>query len=107
MPESQAAFDVAKEALIARMRTERTTGEDVIYAYLENRDMGLTESREKNIYETVQNLTLEDVKATQQKWVKDRTYVYGILGDIKDLDTKYLRTLGPVQILSLEDIFGY
>ena len=107
MPESQAAFDVAKEALIARMRTERTTGEDVIYAYLENRDMGLTESREKNIYETVQNLTLEDVKATQQKWVKDRTYVYGILGDIKDLDTKYLRTLGPVQTLSLEDIFGY
>ena len=107
MPESQAAFDVAKEALIARMRTERTTGEDVIYAYLENRDMGLTESREKNIYETVQNLTLEDVKATQQKWVKDRTYVYGILGDIKDLDTKYLRTLGPVQILSLEEIFGY
>ena len=107
MPESQAAFDVAKEALIARMRTERTTGEDVIYAYLDNRDMGLTESREKNIYETVQNLTLEDVKATQQKWVKDRTYVYGILGDIKDLDTNYLRTLGPVQILSLEDIFGY
>ena len=107
MPESQAAFDVAKEALIARMRTERTTGEDVIYAYLDNRDMGITESREKNIYETVQNLTLEDVKATQQKWVKDRTYVYGILGDIKDLDTKYLRTLGPVQILSLEEIFGY
>ena len=52
-------------------------------------------------------MTLEDVKAAQQKWVKDRTYVYGILGDIKDLDTKYLRTLGPVQVLTLEDIFGY
>jgi hypothetical protein len=39
--------------------------------------------------------------------VKDRTYVYGVLGDIKDLDTKYLKTLGPVQVLSLEEIFGY
>lgn len=107
MPESQAAFDVAKEALIARMRTARTTGENVIYSYIDDRDMGVTESREKNIYETVQNLTLEDVKATQDEWVENRTYTYGILGDIKDLDTKYLKTLGPVKVLSLEEIFGY
>ena len=59
------------------------------------------------MYETVQDLTLEDVKETQQKWVEGRTYHYGILGDIKDLDTKYLRTLGPVQTLTLEEIFGY
>ena len=25
--------------------------------------------------------------------------------DIKGLDTKYLRTLGPVEVLTLEDIF--
>ena len=79
----------------------------MIYAYLDDRDMGLSETRDRNIYETVQTLTLEDVKATQEKWVKGRTYVYGILGDIKDLDTKYLRTLGPVQVLTLEEIFGY
>ena len=63
--------------------------------------------RDKQIFEVAQTLTLEDIKATQEKWVKDRTYAYGILGDIKDLDTKYLRTLGPVQVLSLEEIFGY
>ena len=32
---------------------------------------------------------------------------YAILGDIKDLDTKYLSTVGPVQQVSLEEIFGY
>lgn len=107
MPESEAAFDVAKDALISRMRTARTTGAGVINRYLADRKLGLTETRQKHIFETVQTLTLEDVKATQDKWVEDRTYVYGILGDIKDLDTKYLRTLGPVQTLSLEEIFGY
>ncbi len=107
MPESQAAFDVAKEALISRMRTDRITGIDVINSYLGDREMGVSESREKQIYETVQTLTLEDVKAAQDKWVEGRTYVYGILGDIKDLDTDYLKTLGPVKILSLEEIFGY
>ena len=107
MPESQAAFDVAKEALVARLRTSRTTGQNVLYAYINDRDLGVEQPRQKQIFEVAQNMTLEDVKAAQQKWVKDRTYVYGILGDIKDLDTKYLRTLGPVQVLTLEDIFGY
>jgi predicted Zn-dependent peptidase len=107
MPESQAAFDVAKEALISRLRTDRVTGEGVISKYLSDRELGVTEPREKQIYEVAQTLTLEDVKAAQDKWVENRTYVYGILGDIKDLDTKYLRTLGPVEVLTLEDIFGY
>ena len=107
MPESQAAFDVAKEALISRMRTDRVTGTGIINSYLGDREMGVSETREKQIYEVAQTLTLEDVKAAQDKWVEDRTYVYGILGDIKDLDTKYLNTLGPVEVLTLEDIFGY
>ena len=107
MPQSQAAFDVAKEALISRMRTDRVIRSGVLNKYLSDRDLGLTEPREKQIFETVQTLTLDDVKATQEEWVKNRTYVYGILGDIKDLDTKYLQTLGPVEVLTLEDIFGY
>ena len=107
MPESQAAFDVAKEALISRMRTDRVTGTGIINSYLGDREMGVSETREKHIYEVAQTLTLEDVKAAQDKWVEDRTYVYGILGDIKDHDTKYLKTLGPVQTLTLEEVFGY
>ncbi|MDE6569527.1 MAG: hypothetical protein K2K43_02765, partial [Alistipes sp.] len=61
----------------------------------------------KLLFDEIQHLTLADVKAVQEKWVKNRPYVYGILGDIKDLDTKYLRTLGPVKVVSSEEIFGY
>ena len=52
-------------------------------------------------------MTLQDIVACQQKWVKDRTYIYGILGNAKDLDLKFLGTLGAVQEVSLDDIFGY
>jgi predicted Zn-dependent peptidase len=107
MPESEAAFNIAKESLISGIRTDRVTNDMIIYDYIESRDLGLTESREKKVFEVAQTLTLEDIKAAQQKWVKDRTYEYGILGDIKDLDTKFLETLGPVQTLTLEEIFGY
>ena len=107
MPESEAAFNVAKEALLSRLRTQRTTGMDVLRSYLACRRLGLDEPSDRAIFEKAQNATLADVVATQQKWVKGRNYTYAILGDIKDLDTKFLATLGPVQTLSLEEIFGY
>lgn len=107
MPESETAFNIAKEALAARCRTERITGRNILSSYRTAREMGITEPRSKKVYESLPALTLEDVKNTQEKWVKDRTYCYGILGDIKNLDTEYLKTLGTVEILTLEDIFGY
>lgn len=107
MPESENAFNIAKEALVSRIRTERISGRGVLSSYISDRELGITEPRSKQIFEVAQTLTFDDVKATQQKWVKDRTYVYGILGDLKDLDTAYLKTLGPVQVLTLEEIFGY
>ena len=107
MPESENAFNIAKEALVSRIRTERISGRGVLSSYISDRELGITEPRSKQIFEVAQTLTFDDVKATQQKWVKDRTYAYGILGDLKDLDTAYLKTLGPVQVLTLEEIFGY
>lgn len=107
MPESEAAFNIAKEALITRLRTDRTVKSDVLWSYLNARDLGLTEPRAKQIFEKAQEMTLADVKAAQEKWIKGRKYVYGILGDIQDLDLNYLKTLGPIQTVSQEEIFGY
>lgn len=107
MPESDAAFSVAKDALISRMRTQRTTGYSVIQSYIAYRNLGLDEPLDRDVFEKVQNMTIDDVVATQQKWVKGRSYTYCILGDIKALDTRFLSTLGPVKTVSLEDIFGF
>lgn len=107
MPQSESAFSVAKDAYISRMRTRRVTGMSVISSYVSCRDLGIEEPMTRLIFEKVQDLELSDVVATQQKWVKDREYVYAILGDIKDLDTNYLKTLGPVEVVTLEQIFGY
>ena len=107
MPESEAAFNIAKEAIISRLRTDRTTGINVLASYITLRRLGLTEDRDRQIFEKVQTMTLDDVKATQQKWVKDRHYTYGILGDIKNLDLNFLKTLGPIKTVSQEEIFGY
>ena len=107
MPESEAAFEIAKKALLERIRTERIVKEQLLWEYIFAEDMGVMEDRNKAVFEAVQAMTLADVKATQEKWVKGRPYVYGILGDIKDLDLNYLKTLGPIKTVSQEEIFGY
>ena len=107
MPESEAAFNIAKSGLEARLRTQRTTGDAVLGEYVRCRDLGIEEPLDRLIFEKLPEITLSDVKAAQGQWVKDRTYTYGILGDIKDLDVNYLRTIGPVSVVSLEEIFGY
>ena len=107
MPVSEAAFDIAKSNIESTLRTQRSVGVRALNSYLSARDLGLTEPLAKTIYESLGDLTIDNLVATQQKWIKDRTYVYGILGDPADLDMDFLKTLGPVTNLTLEDIFGY
>ncbi len=107
MPESEKAFEVAKTSLLTGIRTSRTTGIDVLYKYLDHKDYGLTEDRGKAVFEKVQGMTLADVKAFQEKWIKGRKYVYGFLGKKEGFDMDFVSSLGPVTELTLEEIFGY
>ena len=107
LPQAPENLEIAKAAILGKLRTQRTTGASVLYSYLTAQELGLTEPREKQIYEKVGALTMDDLLATHAKWIKDRTYVYAILGDPADLDLGFLKTLGPVQQVTLEEIFGY
>ena len=107
MPQSEAAFSVARDALISRLRTQRVVGMGVLNSYRSCRDLGLEEPTTRAVFEQVQNASMADIVDTQQKWVKDRHYTYAILGNLADLDTKFLSTLGPVKRVSLEEVFGY
>ncbi len=107
MPQSEKAFKLAKDAVITRLRTERITKDNVLWSYLSAQDLGLNVDMRKALYEQAPSMTLQQIKAFQEKWVKNRKYVYCILGDEKDLDMKGLEQYGPVQILTQEDIFGY
>ena len=107
MPESDKAFDIAKTAILSRLRTNRTTGINVLSSYLSCRELGMDEPASRLVFEKVQNMTLADLGAIHRQWIDGRTYVYSILGDPADLDMDFLRTLGPVQVVSLEEIFGY
>ena len=107
MPRSEKAFELAKSGMLANLATQRTTKMNILWSYLEYEKFGLTEDINKILYEGIQTLTLDDVVKFQQEFIKGRPYSYCILGDKRDLDWKYIRSLGKVKILSQEEIFGY
>lgn len=109
MPQSESAFNIAKENILSGIRTSRIRGARVISYYLQLKEQGLDKDPRKEIFEQTQKFTLQDVVNFQQNVVKDRTYVIGILGTEKALDMKALspEKFGKVERVSLEDIFGY
>jgi len=107
MPESEAAFKLAKEGMIARMRTERITKMDIIWSYVGAQYLNQNVDSRIKTYNDIQNMSLKDVVNFQKNNVKGRTYSYCILGDKKELDMENLKKIAPITELTTEDIFGY
>lgn len=107
MPQSKAAFDIAKQALVTRLRTLRTTRDAVIWAYLDAQERGLDYDLNKVIFEGAEKLTMDELLALQQKYVKGRHHNYSIVADRTKVDMDVVKGLGKVNEISIKDICGF
>ena len=106
-PQSEAAFQIAKDALTKQMASQRTTKFSVITAYLNAQRMGFDFDVNKKIFEDLQNITLKDIADFEQSHMAHKSGRYFILGNEKELDMAALGQIGPIRRVTLEDIFGY
>ena len=107
MPESEKAFDIAKESIITNIRTSRILREDILWNYLDAQEFGYQTDARRELFTKIPQMKISDVKAFQEKYIKGKTYKYCILGDTKDLDMNLLSSFGKVKELTLEEVFGY
>jgi predicted Zn-dependent peptidase len=107
MPENEEAFKTAKESTLNNYRTARTRKASIVWTYLDWQRMGITEDPRRNTYAALPSVTLEDIKKFQKEYVAGKPQTILILGDTKEININYLKTLGTVKILKLKDIFGY
>ncbi|MDR2423876.1 MAG: insulinase family protein [Prevotellaceae bacterium] len=107
MPESEKAFDLAKESILSSIRTSRIIREAVLWNYLRAEEFGYDYDSRKDLFEKIQPIKLSDVKNFQEKYVKNKKFTYCILGDTNELDKNVLNSLGKVILLTQEEIFGY
>jgi predicted Zn-dependent peptidase len=108
IPLSENAFNLAKEQLISYFSTQRIRNAAIIFNYLNNSKMGHKTDPRKKYLEVLPTLSLNDVKAFNEKYVKNKTKTYIILGNEKMVDFKEIERLyGPITKLTKEDLFAY
>ena len=107
MPESQAAFDVAKDAVTKRLASQRTTKFAILNAYLNALQLGLDYDVNERIYKQLPDVTLQSIVDFEHQYMANKPYRYLILGNESDLDMQGLEKYGTVKRVSTEEIFGY
>ncbi len=107
IPQSQKAFDLAKQALLKRIASARTTKASIFFAYISAQKLGIDYDINRKVYEEAPALTLGDIVKFEKQNMAGKQWRYMILGNEKDIDMKALEKIGPVKRLSSEDIFGY
>ena len=107
MPQSEAAFQLAKQSLTKTLQSRRVTKFALINYYFQMKKLGFTGDLYESVYKALPSLTLQDITRFEQEHIANKPWRYIILGDEKELDMDGLQKIAPVKRLTLKDIFGY
>jgi len=107
MPMARAQFEGAKTAALKVIASTRITKENIYWTWDANQRRGIDYDVRKTSYEQIPKISMEDMKVFFDKDVKGRTYHYAIIGKQSGMDLKVLEELGPVKVLTKEEMFGY
>jgi len=105
--ESDHFLATSKKAILNRISTQRLYRENLFFRYLNNLDLGIDHDSRKDIYDYISGASMNDLKDFFNSYVKDRKFTYCIIGNLKDLDMKTLKSMGEVKEIPLKELFGY
>ena len=107
MPQAEANFKLAQDALLAGTRTDRTTKFAIISNYLYCEKLGLKEPLNKQNFAAYKKMTMSDLVNFQKQYIKGQKKFYLVLGKESEIDFNKLAKFGKVKKLTLDEIFGY
>jgi predicted Zn-dependent peptidase len=107
MPMNDNGLMIAKKSLEQQIRTDRITKSEILRTYHNNEKYGVKGDTRKMIFDALPSLSMKEVAAFQNTYVRPLKYTTIVLGKQGRLDLKSLEKYGPVTTLELKDIFGY
>lgn len=107
MPLHPGQIDHARQAILKRIESERITKTNIYKSYQALVDIGYKEDIRKIKYQTLKEAEIPSLEQFQKEKVKDRCFKYVVMGDQAAIDFDFLNSIGPVEILSPLQVFGY
>jgi predicted Zn-dependent peptidase len=108
MPVSLPQMEHARQSVLKQIAASRLRGADLYWTWRANRDKGFpNRDLRADIYHQLEKAQPADLLRYQQQRVKGRAYTWLVLGDRQHIDFKYLRKIGLLRELTLEEVFGY
>ena len=107
MPELPMNLSLAKGGVKKDIENERITQDGIIFNYLAAKELGLNDDIRKQVYPSVDNVTMADVKNFHQTHLSGKPYTYALVASEKNISMDNLKKIGEVKKISLEELFGY
>lgn len=107
MPEAKQQFEQAKEATLKKLAAQRITKSNIFWSYEGLKRRGIDNDNREEMYNTIKNMTVEDLKAFFDKNVKGQSYNVMVIGNKKDLDVNSLKKLGKIKEMDVDYLFNY
>lgn len=107
MPKIEKQFDNAKESSLKQMASSRIIKANIYFNQLNLKKLGIDYDIRKDIYKSIQGLTLKATDDFFNKEVKTKQYNTAIIGKKESLDFEALKKLGQIEELTLDEIFNY
>ncbi|WP_133547094.1 M16 family metallopeptidase [Salegentibacter sp. 24] len=107
MPEAEEQFQAAKEAALKQIAAERITKTSIFWNYESLKKRGLEKDMRKEMYETIQDMSLADLKTFFNENIKGENYDVMVIGNRNEVDMNALAKLGEVQEMDIDFLFNY
>lgn len=107
MPKIEKQFDNAKESSLKQIASSRIIKTSIFFNQLNLKKLGIDYDIRKDIYKSIQGLTLKATDDFFNKEVKPKKYNTAIIGKKENLDFEALKKLGQIEEVTLDEIFNY
>ncbi len=107
MPEAEEQFIAAKESALKKIASQRINKTNIFWTYEGLKKRGITNDNREEIYNTIKDMTMDDLKTFFNENIKGETYDIMVIGNKKDIDIKALQHLGKVKEMDIDYLFNY
>ena len=107
MPSNEESFNQAKQSILSGIEAERIIKGDVFFSYLGAADMGINYDYRKMLYDAIQKISFNEIKAFQEQNIKGRKWAIAVVGSKEKIKEADLKKYGELKLVTLEEIFGY